>query len=254
MASTGAGGAGAGAGADHDNDNQKLIAALREETSFLREESSLLKQAIALLQQTQANHWNESTTFYASSHAQLVQGNEIPQNGMPARFVKELIDSVRLCDSRPQLNTGSYVNVVSEPEEREVASMGAEVNLANAAVYPGSINLHDTVVNLLAKLWNAPSEPAIRGGNYVGAGTVGSTEACLLAGGSCSVPSRLPHFFRPSNTIAPFLFSILRIGPQISLAKVVCCTPRPFGRPSSGHQAKYCHLDSTPCCMGKSAY
>ena len=30
-------------------------------------------------------------------------------------------------------------------------------------------------------MWNAP-EPAEAGGDYVGAGTVGSTEACLLAG------------------------------------------------------------------------
>ena len=192
-------GSGADNGNDNDNDNEtdnkkdNLIASLREEASVLREELSLLKQAVAVLQEAHANHQNESTTFYASSHAQLVQGNAIPRNGMPARFVKELIDSVRLGDSRPQLNTGSYVNVVSEPEEREVASMGAEVNLANAAVYPASMKLHDTVVNLLAKLWNAP-EPAVRGGNYAGAGTVGSTEACLLAGRSCSVPCCHPHF------------------------------------------------------------
>lgn len=34
---------------------------------------------------------------------------------------------------------------------------------------------------MLAKLWNAP-DPPIKGGHYCGAGTVGSTEACLLAG------------------------------------------------------------------------
>ena len=40
---------------------------------------------------------------------------------MPARYVKEVIEQIHLCDFRPRLNTSSYVNVVSEPEEREVA-------------------------------------------------------------------------------------------------------------------------------------
>ena len=70
---------------------------------------------------------------------------------------------------------------VHRKEERDVALLGAEVNLADASVYPASMRVHDIVVNLLAKLWNAP-EPPIKGGNYCGAGTVGSTEACLLAG------------------------------------------------------------------------
>jgi glutamate decarboxylase len=100
---------------------------------------------------------------------------------MPARYVKEVIEQIHLCDFRPRLNTSSYVNVVSEPEEKQVAILGAEVNLADASVYPASVKLHDHVVDLLAKLWNAP-EPPIKGGHYCGAGTVGSTEACLLAG------------------------------------------------------------------------
>ena len=42
------------------------------------------------------------------------------------------------------------------------------------------VRLHDTVVNMIAKLWNCPVPED--GSNYSGTGTVGSTEACLLAG------------------------------------------------------------------------
>jgi glutamate decarboxylase len=91
-------------------------------------------------------------------------------------------------DNKPRLNTSSYVNVVQEPEEDHVALLGLGVNLADASVYPASVGLHDTVVNMIAQLWHCPPPPSDQGGNYSGAGTVGSTEACLLAG--------LAHKFR----------------------------------------------------------
>ena len=47
-------------------------------------------------------------------------------------------------------------------------------------MYPASIELHNQTVNMIARLWNAP-DPG-DGEDYAGAGTVGSTEACLLAG------------------------------------------------------------------------
>ena len=91
-----------------------------------------------------------------------------------------MIEDVHLCDFNPLLNTSSYVNVTSEPEEKAVAAMGAQINIADASVYPASIELHDRVVNMIASMWNAPKPP--NGANYSGAGTVGSTEGCLLGG------------------------------------------------------------------------
>jgi glutamate decarboxylase len=91
-----------------------------------------------------------------------------------------MIHQIHSCDFSPRLNTSSYVNVVSEPEEREIGALGARVNIADASVYPASVLIHDTVVNMIAELWHAPKPE--NGDNYCGAGTVGSTEACLLAG------------------------------------------------------------------------
>ena len=55
-----------------------------------------------------------------------------------------------------------------------------EVNLADGSIYPASIELHDRCVNMLADLWNAPKPKD--GSDYIGTATIGSTEACLLAG------------------------------------------------------------------------
>jgi glutamate/tyrosine decarboxylase-like PLP-dependent enzyme len=82
------------------------------------------------------------------------------------------------------------VNVVSEEQERQVALLGLEVNLADASVYPASMDIHDQAVAAIARLWHAPCPNAAAAGannsnhvsasDYSGAGTVGSTEACLL--------------------------------------------------------------------------
>ena len=40
--------------------------------------------------------------------------------------------------------------------------------------------MHNDVVNMIAELWNCPKD--VEDGSYAGAGTVGSTEACLLSG------------------------------------------------------------------------
>ena len=85
-----------------------------------------------------------------------------------------MIENALVCDFNPLLNTSSYVNVTSEDEEKAVALAGAQINIADASVYPASIQLHNVTVNMIANLWHAPEPP--EGHDYVGAGTVGSTE------------------------------------------------------------------------------
>jgi glutamate decarboxylase len=140
---------------------------------------------VAALEETLLSNQNHNSTYYASTHASTY-GQEtdethlIPLRGMPASHASEIVHQLHSCDFNPRLNTSSYVNVVSEAEEREIAALGAEVNLADASVYPASVYIHNMVVNMIAELWHAPKP--LLGSNYCGAGTVGSTEACLLAG------------------------------------------------------------------------
>eukprot|EP01134_Creolimax_fragrantissima_P006228 CFRG6228T1 len=124
-------------------------------------------------------------TYFASHLAVKARGDccSIPCRGLPPRYVKEMITNVGNLDFNPRLNTSSYVNVVSEPEEREVALLGIRVNIADQTVYPSSFKLHNDVLNMVANLWNAPKDDKFDDyGCFPGAGTVGSTEACLLAG------------------------------------------------------------------------
>jgi glutamate decarboxylase len=131
-----------------------------------------LTERILALEKLVHDRNDEASTLYSSRHALATVSYSgcIPQDGLAASHVAEMITQYHSCDFNPRLNTSSYVNVVSEPEEREVALMGATVNLADASVYPASVGIHDTVVNMIAKLWNAP-RPNNHDGNYVGAGT-----------------------------------------------------------------------------------
>jgi len=61
--------------------------------------------------------------------------------------------------------------------------MGLKVNMADNTVYPQSFKMHNDVVNMIAKMLNCPKpDDFAKYGCYAGAGTVGSTEACLLSG------------------------------------------------------------------------
>lgn len=77
--------------------------------------------------------------------------------------------------------------MVYEPEEKEVAMLGATVNLADSSVYPSSVFIHDRAVDFIANLWHCPEPPSSSDpilsppAHFSGSGTVGSTEACLLA-------------------------------------------------------------------------
>lgn len=150
------------------------------------DEIAALRRQLAALQTRVTALTDAGTTYYASAtatHAVAIGagGATLPATGLPARHVRELIVQNQLLDFDPRLNTSSYVNVVQEPEEAAVALRGLAINIADASVYPASVKLHDETVNMIAQLWHAPA-PADGSGNYCGAGTVGSTEACLLAG------------------------------------------------------------------------
>merc|ERR1719396_13407 len=74
----------------------------------------------------------------------------MPTHGMSARHVKNRIEAMESLDFKPTLNTSTYVTVVLEPEERDVALLGLTTNIADASVYPASMKIHDMVVNMLA--------------------------------------------------------------------------------------------------------
>ena len=152
---------------------------MSEEVDALRDEVSRLRAQITAIYDSEI----ESFHFSPAAQKDWSEVDSIPPRGTSAATVQALIENAHALDFDQRLNTSSYVNVSFEPEEEAVALLGLGVNLADQTVYPQSYKLHDRVVNMLARLWHCP-EPSnfAETQNFAGAGTVGSTEACLLAG------------------------------------------------------------------------
>ena len=127
---------------------------------------------------------SENSYYFSRSPVESLSNLEsIPANGMPADSVRALIEDNHAVDFNQRLNTSSYVNVEFEGDEEAIALMGLRVNLADQTVYPQSYKMHDSVVNMIARLWHCPEPEDFEDfGVFAGAGTVGSTESCLLAG------------------------------------------------------------------------
>lgn len=128
---------------------------------------------------------SSSQHYYSSADAvsKELDDGAMPKHGNAASHCVRMLKDHHMLDSSESLNTSSYVNVFFEKEELEVANMGLKINLADQTVYPESFKVHNMTLNMVAKLWHCPKpEDFDDYGAYPGAGTVGSTEACLLGG------------------------------------------------------------------------
>lgn len=150
-----------------------------------------------------------SNDFFKDIYTQKnnVVWNELPEYGRSAEIVGEIIKNKAMLDYNPALNTSSYVQVQFEPKELEVIQNAIRINLADQTIYPHAFNIHNEVVSMVARMWHCPEKDTdIKKANesdwcnqhcshahtkqvdsealvmFNGAGTVGSTEGCLLAG------------------------------------------------------------------------
>ncbi|KAK4274991.1 hypothetical protein QN277_018140 [Acacia crassicarpa] len=91
----------------------------------------------------------------------------------------QMINDELMLDGNPRLNLASFVTTWMEPECDKLIMSAINKNFVDMDEYPVTTDLQNRCVNMIAHLFNAPlqeSEPA------VGVGTVGSSEAIMLAG------------------------------------------------------------------------
>ena len=123
-------------------------------------------------------------TYYLSDDARKnAYADSIPHHGLDSKSVYNIINDIIVLDYNPYLNTSSYVNVLFEELEEKILIQGMKINLADQTSYPNSFKVHNRVINMIGNLWHCPDSEGIKEyGVFAGAGTVGSTEACILAG------------------------------------------------------------------------
>ncbi|XP_015580431.1 glutamate decarboxylase 1 [Ricinus communis] len=104
---------------------------------------------------------------------------KMPQNSIPKEAAYQIINDELMLDGNPRLNLASFVTTWMEPECDKLIMSSVNKNYVDMDEYPVTTELQNRCVNMIAHLFNAPlgdSETA------VGVGTVGSSEAIMLAG------------------------------------------------------------------------
>jgi glutamate decarboxylase len=102
---------------------------------------------------------------------------KFPEQGISAAAANAIVNSETWTDANPMLNLSSFVTTYCEPEAKNLYDLHMFRNFADPDMYPHTAETESQCVQWLHDLWNGPkdSEP-------YGAATIGSSEACMLAG------------------------------------------------------------------------
>ncbi|XAR63824.1 Glutamate decarboxylase [Bertholletia excelsa] len=104
---------------------------------------------------------------------------KMPEKGTPKDAAYQIINDELMLDGNPRLNLASFVTTWMEPECDHLIMASLNKNYVDMDEYPVTTELQNRCVNMIAHLFHAPvgeEETAI------GVGTIGSSEAIMLAG------------------------------------------------------------------------
>jgi glutamate decarboxylase len=126
---------------------------------------------------TKKEEEGEHTTTYGRRYfCEPVPKYIMPEEGMPARAAYQLIHDELNLDGNPALNLASFVTTWMEPEANQLIAESLDKNYVDNDEYPQTTIIQERVVNMLARLWNAPEAC-----ESIGTATIGSSEAIMLA-------------------------------------------------------------------------
>jgi len=103
----------------------------------------------------------------------------MPDRSIPKDAAYQIISDELMLDGNPRLNLASFVTTWMEPECDKLMMQAMNKNYVDMDEYPVTTELQNRCVNIIANLFNAPLG---HGEEAVGVGTVGSSEAIMLAG------------------------------------------------------------------------
>ncbi|XBJ02339.1 hypothetical protein VPH35_021739 [Triticum aestivum] len=120
-----------------------------------------------------------SSTFASRYVRTALPRFRIPEQSIPKDAAYQIINDELMLDGNPRLNLASFVTTWMEPECDKLIQNSVNKNYVDMDEYPVTTEFQNRCVNMIAHLFNAPigeDETA------VGVGTVGSSEAIMLAG------------------------------------------------------------------------
>jgi glutamate decarboxylase len=101
----------------------------------------------------------------------------MPEEGSPSEAAYRLIHDELLLDGSSRLNMATFVTTWMEPEADRLMAEAFDKNMIDKDEYPQTAEIERRCVNMVAHLFNVPDS-----GDAIGASTMGSSEAVMLAG------------------------------------------------------------------------
>src|SRR4051812_36820241 len=103
----------------------------------------------------------------------------MPLVGARPEVAYRLIHDELLLDGSSRLNLATFVTTWMEPEADRLMAEAFDKNMIDKDEYPQTAEIERRCVNMVAHLFHAPDDPDA---DSVGASTIGSSEAVMLAG------------------------------------------------------------------------
>ena len=116
-------------------------------------------------------------TFGRTALNKAAPRSEIPAREMLPQTAYQIIHDELLLDGNARQNLATFVTTWMEPEARQLMEETFDKNMIDKDEYPQTAELEQRCVNMIANLWHAPE-----GSSTIGTSTLGSSEACMLAG------------------------------------------------------------------------
>lgn len=102
---------------------------------------------------------------------------KIPEQSLAADTAYQIVHDEIMMDGNAHMNMATFVTTWMEPRAVQLMTETLEKNIIDKDEYPQTTEIEKRCVNMLADLWNVPEGASARGTS-----TVGSSEACMLAG------------------------------------------------------------------------
>ncbi len=115
--------------------------------------------------------------FASAQLAQALPKYKFPEHETFPDIAFQVIEDELLLDGNARQNLATFCQTWEEPQVHKLMDMAIDKNLMDKDEYPQSAELERRCVHMLADLWNAPDAA-----NTVGTSSLGSSEACMLAG------------------------------------------------------------------------
>ncbi|MGD8373630.1 MAG: glutamate decarboxylase [Candidatus Woesebacteria bacterium] len=138
----------------------------------------------------------------------VIPRNNIPDTGLEPETAYRVLKDELALDGNAHMNLATFVTTWMEPEATKLMAETFDKNMIDKDEYPQTAAIEQRCINILADLWNIPKE-----NNVMGTSTIGSSEACMLAGMALKWRWRQKRGIKPDQAQRPNL--VMGINTQI---------------------------------------